>query len=283
MSRILFQDIDGCLNIVQNKKPRTIDVKGKNFIAKELAAWKRIQEACTRSQTQLIIVTGRTIHQMVPIIKELNASWVIAEHGGVLYNPQNKKRRTILEVHKEQKQGSKEYKTLEQTCREIQNVRKYIKAHETQIKKQVRALKEYSGEPLYLPKSALNCSILYPEAIRIAGKQSAFAQIIFSCIPKLPPSIRVSIGLYGLDFLTKITKKDGIQALASLLNLNLEKSMYIGDEVGDIAPMSIVRMPCCPANAMAEVKNYVLTQKGMIAQESYVQGTLEILRKAQRK
>ena len=279
MSRILFQDIDGCLNITQSGKPKTIDVKGKSFTTRELAAWKNMHKQCRSSQTELVIVTGRTIEQIGPLIKHLGATWVIAEHGAVLYDPKTENSQTLIEVLSNQSQRKQELKVLQNTHEQIRKIRQFLVQHQSEIEKQLLQIKEYNGEPLYYPKTRLNCSIIYPEVIRIAGKQKAFAEIVQSLIPEIHPSIRISIGLYGLDFLTSITKKDGIEALACELKIDMDKSAYIGDEEGDIAPMSVVNMPCCPANAMPKVKTYVKQKKGIIAKESYLKGTLEILRK----
>ena len=51
-------------------------------------------------------------------------------------------------------------------------------------------------------------------------------------------------------------KQEGIESLASKLNLSLDEIAYVGDDLHDIPAMKIVGFPISVANARPEVKDY---------------------------
>jgi len=60
-------------------------------------------------------------------------------------------------------------------------------------------------------------------------------------------------------------KEQKIENIASRLGFNLEDTVYIGDDLTDVAAMEAVGNACCPANAAQKVKNecsYISPYKG---------------------
>jgi len=49
-------------------------------------------------------------------------------------------------------------------------------------------------------------------------------------------------------------KRQGLIDLLSQLNLAPEVCAYMGDDVNDLGPLSLVGLPACPADAAPEVK-----------------------------
>ena len=60
-------------------------------------------------------------------------------------------------------------------------------------------------------------------------------------------------------------KRECMQELAGALNVPLEHILYMGDDMPDHAAMSICGLPCCPSDAVPEIKQiskYISTVGG---------------------
>ena len=53
-------------------------------------------------------------------------------------------------------------------------------------------------------------------------------------------------------------KKNTLLDYVSRYNLKWEQVLYMGDDIPDIDPMQMVGLPCCPADAVPEIKNIAL-------------------------
>jgi len=56
-------------------------------------------------------------------------------------------------------------------------------------------------------------------------------------------------------FLGDTHKKETLQKYVLQYNLNWSEVLYMGDDIPDYAPMTLVGLPCCPADAVNEIKN----------------------------
>jgi 3-deoxy-D-manno-octulosonate 8-phosphate phosphatase (KDO 8-P phosphatase) len=54
-----------------------------------------------------------------------------------------------------------------------------------------------------------------------------------------------------------LDKKSFIQDYMSVNKLEAEEILYMGDDLPDLPAMSVVGLPCCPADAVSEVKEAV--------------------------
>lgn len=60
-------------------------------------------------------------------------------------------------------------------------------------------------------------------------------------------------------------KDIALNELVGKLNIDLDKTLYMGDDVPDLKPMSMVRLPTCPSDAaidVLEVAHYVSAYNG---------------------
>ena len=49
-------------------------------------------------------------------------------------------------------------------------------------------------------------------------------------------------------------KKEALEELQGLLNINSDTVLYMGDDIPDYVPMQLTGLPCCPADAVTEIK-----------------------------
>jgi len=82
---------------------------------------------------------------------------------------------------------------------------------------------------------------------------------------------------YGLG-----SKGDGVEFVARLNGTRL-LTVAMGDSINDVQMLSICDVPCCPANALPEVKQLVGKRGGILAAEQRIQGVKEVIRQLQRR
>jgi 3-deoxy-D-manno-octulosonate 8-phosphate phosphatase (KDO 8-P phosphatase) len=64
------------------------------------------------------------------------------------------------------------------------------------------------------------------------------------------------LGITGIHMSVE-DKKGLIEEYISVNKLKKEEVLYMGDDLPDLSVMSIVGLPCCPADAVAEIKDAV--------------------------
>ncbi|MFZ1451447.1 MAG: HAD-IA family hydrolase [Ferruginibacter sp.] len=55
-------------------------------------------------------------------------------------------------------------------------------------------------------------------------------------------------------FLKVDNKKEKLLAYVAQHQLNLDEVLFMGDDIPDYVPMQLTGLPCCPADAVAEIK-----------------------------
>ena len=66
-------------------------------------------------------------------------------------------------------------------------------------------------------------------------------------------------------FLGVSDKVEQLKEFLDIYNIDPEHVLYMGDDIPDLYPMQLVGLPCCPQDAVAEVKNvsrYISHKKG---------------------
>lgn len=59
-------------------------------------------------------------------------------------------------------------------------------------------------------------------------------------------------------FLNVVNKREKLLEYAALHQLNREEILFMGDDIPDFVPMQLTGLPCCPADAVAEIKQISL-------------------------
>lgn len=79
--------------------------------------------------------------------------------------------------------------------------------------------------------------------------------------------VKVRMKFLGITdvFMNVENKKEYLEKYIEKHKLNPEEILYMGDDVKDYHPMQIVGLPCCPADAVADIKQvakYISPFKG---------------------
>ena len=94
-----------------------------------------------------------------------------------------------------------------------------------------------------LQKIGIPCGILTSETSGIVSKRAELLHLQY---------LRLGVGCQ-INPSSK-TKRQAAQEICDELGITLAEVCYVGDDVNDIDLLSAVGMPCCPPNAMPEVK-----------------------------
>jgi 3-deoxy-D-manno-octulosonate 8-phosphate phosphatase (KDO 8-P phosphatase) len=78
-------------------------------------------------------------------------------------------------------------------------------------------------------------------------------------------------------------KRAGLSALLEQVKVTPEQCAYMGDDVNDLGPMSMVGLPCCPSDAAAEVRQAALFVSQHSGGHGAVRELVELCLKAQGK
>ncbi|MES2432089.1 MAG: HAD hydrolase family protein [Bacteroidota bacterium] len=72
----------------------------------------------------------------------------------------------------------------------------------------------------------------------------------------LSEAVRIRLNRLGIQdvFLGVNHKKEKLQQYISDNNLRLDEVLYMGDDIPDYTCMELVGLPCCPADAVSEIK-----------------------------
>lgn len=87
----------------------------------------------------------------------------------------------------------------------------------------------------------------------------------------------------GMDaFFTGVeNKRQKVEELASLFNLNLDEIAYIGDDLIDIGALNIVGFSCAPANAVKDIQSRVDYVSNLQGGNGAFRDVVELILKAQ--
>ncbi len=101
-------------------------------------------------------------------------------------------------------------------------------------------------------------------ALQLAVKKGYHVVIITGGNSEPVKERLVKLGVKAV-FLSVHNKKDLLQQYAAEHNLRLDEVLYMGDDIPDYEAMQLTGLPCCPEDAVPEIKSickYISPYKG---------------------
>jgi 3-deoxy-D-manno-octulosonate 8-phosphate phosphatase (KDO 8-P phosphatase) len=90
-------------------------------------------------------------------------------------------------------------------------------------------------------------------ALQLAVKKGYHVVIISGGNSEAVKQRLVKLGVTAV-FLGVHNKQEKLKALAQEHNLNFNEMLYMGDDIPDYVAMQLTGLPCCPADAVPEIK-----------------------------
>lgn len=280
---IVFNDIDGCM-VPRNYDPLRI-------VLDEAASARHFAYYRAYAGPQIVIATGRGWEDTRGILERAQffpmqrVIWpetpVLCEHGlDVVIDP-------IADIHLAL---IDEVSALHHLRPSVEPIRRTGECLAKELPAISATLHRHFGRPITQP---LLLQKRFSLAVRIPSFAGTLEQIepapFFAVIREI--ALPVLDGLLAermvvfaqsstaIDIVPPVNKGDGVRYLLGRYGTSPEHTMYIGDSVPDLAGMREVGWAACPANAVAEVQDYVRARgdRGYRSALEFAEAELEIL------
>lgn len=270
-TRVVFQDVDGCLNPESGPLP---DGPGQSSDAEQARLLDQIGRAIDASVVSHVVLnTGRglsAIDFIVEAIASRKLRYLLAEHGAVAFDVAKRAPLDLGELAK--RRGPPERATR---YAQLGPIRDAISWYQRAGEAQLSAL---FGHPLpALPKTA-NLTLMVPAGVpprdlisAIEGALDANSEI------DSREFVYHSSDLY-VDVISEVSKGDGALLLLEELDTTPEQALAMGDGCNDISMFEVLGSGFCPANAAPELKRVCQSRSGVVSELSCGEAALEFYR-----
>jgi len=268
MIKMIFCDIDGCMG--KFLKP---EYPLKQSLDENISSLKSIKDKTDEFKGVLFgVATARSFYQADHIMKQANCQGPsIFEMGNVVFEP-NIGTYNLFEKHKKFKENLEDIKFFIIWKREMAE-------RESEIKNRF----PFSGVRQMKDRQ---CMLTYEFNSDIGKELYNFIKTLMpqSIIQAIENKIlRVSFSKNAIDILPNLNKGDAVVFLAEKYGVSKNEVLCIGDSShSDLDLLNAAGIKACPDNADEALKEFVLSNNGFVAPNSYSQGLLNILEVAKR-
>lgn len=270
-ARVVFQDIDGCLDMAGKPLP---DGAGQSPSAEQARMLREIGRAIDASSvSEVVLNTGRGLAAMDFVVAELASQkvrYLLAEHGAVAFDVATESTIPLDAIAR--RSGPPERAARYAQLEPIRSAIDWYNAHGEE---QLSALFELALPAL--PKAA-NLTLMIPQGVRPKAVLSALeAAIATQGAIDSSEFVYHSSDLY-VDVLGTVDKGDGALLLLEELGCDPSLAIAMGDGTNDIAMFEVLGSGYCPANAANELKQVCQSRAGVISSRHHGEAALELYR-----
>lgn len=264
--KILFHDVDGCLNADAGTPiPIGDDPLPPNQTARLEELGRKLDAS---SIDHFVINTGRSIDDTLAVVESIASHklrYVIAEHGAVCRDVKSNKNLPT--------QGPLSEKLiLIRSFIDWYRVTGSVVLNE-RIGADVPILDKVANLTLDA-RNGLDSQLIY-DVLQDVVKQNApfdYNQVVF----------HHSEADGYVDAMGLIDKGDGVETVSAMLSCTHKPSrntstVAIGNGLNDMPMLNIASIPVCPANAEPEVREYCLSHSGFVSRHDFIDATFEWL------
>lgn len=263
--RIVFHDIDGCLNADANT---SIPINGERLPLNQSAKLGELGRKLDASSIDhFVINTGRSIADTLNIVEDIASQklqYVVAEHGAVYWDVV--RRESFIPM------GS--------IADKLELIRSFIdwyKETGTYI------LNERVGTEIPMLNKVANLTLDARNGIDTQRVYDVLQEVVRNDAPfDYNQFVFHQSEADGyVDAMSQIDKGDGIGVITTLLNPNHNStktvSIAIGNGLNDMPMLEAATIPVCPRNAEPEVCEYCCSQSGVVSEYEFIDATLQWL------
>ncbi len=272
--KIIFQDIDGCLNPADGEHFSVI--AGEAVSANQARILEAINQAVEVSPIEhFIINTGRPWGMVQPIMEHLptsKARYVLLEHACVLFD-----RHTDTYLDCEQLAHRCGLNELAARYAQVKNIQRLFKWYQSTGQKTLEA--QYHT-PLPALDKVGNLSFHIPEHVdgdELLERIEALAHAQLA--PEHLAHLQFLRSDRYIDILPGIHKLDGIHLLSAHLQVDLDHALAVGDFLNDLPVFEEFHRVLCPVNAHPQIKVLAQTKgiHGQVSDKAYGLALLDFL------
>ena len=272
--RVLFHDIDGCLNpedgsqFVSGEEHRRLTVEQKSMLARVNAA---IDDS---SVEKVILATGRRLLDTLFIAEELATSklrYVLSETGAVAYDLIQDATIDLLAVAEESRRPE-----LAAPFEDLSEVQELIHWYNSggeellaeKIGSEIHQIPKETLLTLHVPPSATGSSLV-EDLKQILRMQTSIQQ---GCL-------RFYYNEFHVDITSPVDKGSGAQILLEMFGVSASDAAMVGDGLNDVAAFEVCGHGFCPGNAAEPLKTVCRERGGVVLEETYGAASIEVFRR----
>jgi HAD superfamily hydrolase (TIGR01484 family) len=270
-ARVVFQDIDGCLDTAGNPLP---DGAGQSPSREQAHLLREIGRAIDASSvSQVVLNTGRGLAAMDFVVAELasrKVRYLLAEHGAVAFDVATESTIDLDAIAN--RSGPPERAARYAQLAPIRSAIDWYNAHGEE---QLSARFDLALPAL--PKAA-NLTLMIPQGVRPKAVLAALeAALGTHAAIDSSDFVYHSSDLY-VDVLGTVDKGDGALLLLEELGCDASEALAMGDGTNDISMFEVLGSGYCPANAASELKQVCRSREGVISARHHGEAALELYR-----
>lgn len=268
--RLVFQDIDGCLNPASGEDFVPGGIGTLSHDQKSMLA--QIGQAMDQSSLDHVIInTGRNYHDTAFILEALNSKkvqYALLEHSAYAWNVIENTKIDLLKLalSLNQEELAKRYAFLPRIAELIPWYR------ETGIK----ALKELQVPAEDCLDKSSNLSIPMPAGMNGEETLTALRKVIQNDFPSsYYDQLHFCYSNFFVDVIGPILKSDGGKLLALQFGYNIDNCAFIGDSLNDSDLFENFPHAICPQNSHPKIQQLCLKHQGHLSDKAFGLASLE--------
>ncbi|MFT4726365.1 MAG: hydroxymethylpyrimidine pyrophosphatase-like HAD family hydrolase [Granulosicoccus sp.] len=264
--KILFHDVDGCLNAPDGAEIPRAD---QHFSPQQFQLLHELGQALDASTVDLMVInTGRSLQDTMMLadaIKSSKLQYLIAEHGAVIFDIKN---------DQPLKWNSARHTTNSEDP--LEQVLAFIQWYK---QTGFSVLADKLGTSLVMNEKVANLTLEIPPSADCHHVFEQLQLLVRDDSPFNPEEFvfHNSVADGFIDVMSKIHKGDGIDIICNHLGNPEATTIAVGNGLNDLPMFENSHICLCPANSEQEVKEYCQKATGIISEYSYVEATLNWL------
>ncbi|MFT7209992.1 MAG: HAD superfamily hydrolase (TIGR01484 family) [Granulosicoccus sp.] len=266
--KILFHDVDGCLNTPDGLE---IPRGDKHFSTQLSQILRALGQALDASTIDLMVInTGRSLEDTMMLanaIQSTKLQYLIAEHGAVIFDVDNNQPLNW--------KSTRHTKDNKDPLEQILDFMQWYKETGFSV------LADRLGTSLIVDNKIANLTLGIPPSIDCHHVFEQLQQLVRDDSPFEHEDFvfHNSVADGFIDVMSNIDKGDGIDIICNHLGKPQATTIAIGNGLNDLPMFEKAHLCLCPANSEQEVKDFCQKAAGINSEYSFVEATLNWLSK----
>ena len=273
MRKILFHDVDGCLNTPDGAP---LPFESGRLQPNQRKALDQLGEALDESDIDVMVLnTGRSIAASIFLAEAINSpklKYIVAEHGAAGYSMDESSHLDLV-------RHAKDIPHLHAAYSGLRKIPVLVTWYE---KEGAKLLARKIGHHVDASPKKANLTLRVPEDVSGDEMLEHLRRLIEQHAPVggeyLVYHHSVSDGY--LDVMAEVDKGDGVQLIRHLEFIQQIRTYAIGNGSNDLPMFRHVDVCICPSNSDESVFEFIEANNGLISQHRFIGATLDMLAKA---
>ena len=274
--RVVFQDIDGCMNT-----PDAADLSPGpegGLSAQQAELLGEIVRAIDASPVDAVVLnTGRTraaVGYIADALASEKTRYWLTEHGAYGYDVATGEALDLPAIC--------EAAGLSELADRYGSLSRIASVIDWYDRIGGRRLEDRLGLPLPALRKAANLTLGVPESLTSAELIRALEEVLAESPEVDSQGLVYHHNEYYVDVVSQVGKGDGALLMLDLLGIAKSEALAAGDGLNDLSMFEVLERGFCPANAAPALKQLCRDKGGVVSDHAYGAGTIDLYRRLRR-